>query len=61
MYCEQCQGPVKDEAGFTVVHDGSSSYFFCNKQEAEDWLVDHPEISARIIMENPELVEDMGW
>ncbi|HJF54411.1 MAG TPA: hypothetical protein K8W06_04605 [Limosilactobacillus coleohominis] len=61
MYCEQCQGPVKDEAGYTVVRDGSSSYFFCNQKEARDWLENNPETSARIIMNDPELVEDMGW
>lgn len=61
MYCEWCEGPVKGEAGYTVVRDGSSSYFFCNEQEAKDWLFNHPEKSAQIIIDDPELVEDVGW
>lgn len=61
MYCEKCEGPIKDENNYVVLDDHSADLFFCNQKELRDWLEDHPEKSAQIIIDDPELVEDVGW
>lgn len=61
MYCEQCQGPVRDEENYFVIDDHTTDLFFCNEQEARDWLEDHPEKAASIIIDDPELAESVGW
>lgn len=61
-YCELCQGPVKDEDDFMELHqDGATTLYFCNEKEERDWLENHPEEAADIIMNDPELVERTGW
>lgn len=60
-YCQYCEGPLKDDDNFVVLHDGADDLYFCNEQELKSWLVDNAEKSASIIVDDPELVDVMGW
>lgn len=59
-YCQFCEGPLKDEHNFAILHVGAEELCFCNKKERRDWIVDNPECAADIIEGDPELVESVG-
>ena len=59
IYCEACEGPVKDESDYFTLNDYGTELYFCNDRELHRWLLDDPDKTVELIFHDPELFELM--